>query len=314
VACAHLLAPEAVNALQLLGRLDEPPLPFDLFMLCAALPGSDYSVWLDRSNAEALAARVAEFASVLAARREDLAALGVSGKRLGDGLQRAVLLADWCRLGDAEAVAEAAGVGESDVLMLRQEVLRTLQAAGALFSRDHGALALRIQLAYAMLAAGLEGEQAHLALIPGVGPVYARRLIVAGIDSLDALASQSSADIATAASVSTERAAQWRFAAEALADVELVPAISGEAHCWASDEGQMDGARVDYRAMRATELRVRRLHGDRWHVDGGSEPHLVITDAAGQLECDCPDFAVTGRCKHVLAVHMMQGQDIGEAA
>ena len=304
IAVAHMLAPEGVVALVRLFQHAPNATVLDLLLVCSALPGSDFSVWAKREDRGDLEAVLSRHGSRLAGDPARLADLGIHAKSSEDGLTRAAVLLAWCETGDAAAAGALAGYSESDVLGLRQEVLRVLQAARALadVTEPRGPTET-LDRAFAMVSAGLDGEAALLALIPGIGPVLARRLVAHGITTLTALANASATALAALPGVAEERAQTWRFAAGALVEDGRWLGL-GEDGCarW-TIEDLGSGEPRDYRDLRARELTVTGEGEGAWTVTGGTAPHRVWREGAG-LACDCQDFAAGHRCKHVRAVSL----------
>ena len=320
IAARHMLAPESVLALKQFFDGVRAPATVDVLAVCCALPGSDFSIYAYRddqgkSDNDPMAL-LAGVPSTLVGEPALLETLGLVGKRLNDALVRAAVLLAWSATGNAAEAGAITGFSESDVLALRQEVLRVLQAAQGLAEKTNPQQRRTVSLTYAMVAAGMDGEGAYLALIPGLGPVLARRLVEHGIGGIQALADADAARIGAIPGVSLERAEAWRFAAEQLLESDLMlpqdaPADAGPEMCWSA---AAPARATDYRDLRALELTVTPMEGG-FSVCGGSEPHRVVMAADG-LVCDCADFAAGHRCKHIRAVHNAQqsnGSESGEA-
>ena len=80
------------------------------------------------------------------------------------------------------------------------------------------------------------------------------------------------------------------------------------------DPSSAAGARVTL-GQRAVQLDVEDLGDGRWHVTGGTEPHIVELDLrSGALLCDCRGFKFRGRCRHVHAVHRFENSEPSEAS
>jgi helicase len=302
IAARHMLAPESVLAIKRFFDGVASPTTVDVLTVCCGLPGSDFAIYANRDGAgeggRDPATLLAGVPSALVGDPALLRTLGLVGKTLNDALVRAGVLMAWATTGAAAEAGASTGCSESDVLGLRQEVLRVLQATQGLCEKTRPQQARVVSLAYAMVAAGMDGPGAYLALIPGVGPILARRLLAHGITSIEDLAQVDPNRLAQMPGVALERALSWRFAAEHLLENDTLlcsdkHAEDAPALFWTDD---MLGAKSDYRDVRARELTVVAMGEGVFSVSGGSEPHRVVALEAA-FRCDCADFAAGHRCK-----------------
>ena len=250
---------------------------------------------------------------------------GVRGKEFAAAVKTALALRSWTRLGDEQAAAESLGVMTHEIEEARKEAVRMLQAMGAVFGARKKSVdgATRIDLAVsncdksralsAMVCAGLDDEQATLALITGIGPVMARRLVEAGVEDIEDLATSNVASVAVVPGISEKRARRWID--EAAEHVKDGGAFRYKEVCrWAGQatgNETMNSKGVDHsRWLRARSLEVERHHAERWVVSGGNEPHTV--ERKGEdYRCDCVDTARGNVCKHVIAVrHSLVDEEI----
>lgn len=245
----------------------------------------------------------------------------VRGRDMVRSVKTALSLRAWTRLGDIDEAAAAVGVMPHELEEARTECVRMLHALSALSSEmgeglpppggesprlDDQLLAVR-----SMVCAGLDDEQATLALIDGVGPVLARRLIDAGIDDVEDLAVSDAAALAAAVrGLSAARAQQWiAQAAEHLGSGGAFRFREWEAdHADIADTPRASReARLDYfRWQRASLLTVLSGVPDTWTVSGGSEPHEVLR-VDGEVRCACKDAGKGHLCKHAIAVRAVLG-------
>jgi helicase len=218
-----------------------------------------------------------------------------------------------------EKICEFLDVYVSDAEVLRQNLVRLLQASSDLHQaidpvtdpterqlRERfcgSSLASRIRRLGIQLEHGLPGDAVYLTLIPGCGGRFAQRLLEAGITDLEDLCNQEPSDLAVIPGIGPKRAQTWIEAAERLIkafepDTPPVPPCRSRSITpptdWPSD---IDPGRL----QRASMLKVDGSPRTYW-VSGGAEEHCV----QGEL-CDCADFAQHGSgwwCKHRLAVRL----------
>lgn len=246
--------------------------------------------------------------------------MGQSGKDLIGAVRTALVLRAWTRLGDVDEAAELFGAQTHEVEEARKEAVRLLQAFSAMVNSkprkvadeglaDEAGLVEKAGALCAMVCAGLDDEGATLALIDGVGPVMARRLVGAGFEDIETLAQADPSEVAAVDGISFNRAGKWIEQAGEL--VTKGGAFRYREVC--KEYGQTTGSRnglargLDfYRWMRAKDLTVEVI-GAQWEVTGGSEPHSVMVAADGLLECDCADARKGRLCKHKIAVLHLQG-------
>ena len=162
---------------------------------------------------------------------------------------------------------------------------------------------LRIELLRQMVINGVGPQEASLTSISGIGSKWARKLVAAGIKSLDHLAQAKTRDLTSLGKITDKRAEKWIRAAR----------ISDKSQGSESPHGKpvsVQPSNTDlgfdpYRLRRARELDVESLAPGSWQITGGLEPHIVskVDDA---YRCDCPDFAKGNTCKHILATRNAQ--------
>lgn len=176
-----------------------------------------------------------------------------------------------------------------DVRSLREQALRVVEAWHQFRP------SLKLQLVRIMLAAQLDLEASTLALLPGIGPVQARRLVQQGVRDLEQLA-QSEADDISGPGWRKARAETLILAAQKkVKTFGTDPCREVNAQAWRSEQTP-DPVRL----ARARQLTVTP-HAHGFTVTGGAAAHEVTV--AGR--CDCLDHRVTALCKHVLAVRLL---------
>lgn len=317
IAVRHQLSPATVLAWQAgLDRLG-PSLSYldALLMVCAS---AEFNARLRASEVDldfvtaACNAEPMQLRSVALGEWPSVAGLR-DGRELVAAVKTAVLLRAWCRLGDMEEACAATSDDPHALEEARKEAVRLLNALRSVCApapvaepgdaiSDEPTLAERLHALEAMVCTGLDEGGATLALLDGVGPTLARRLIAAGVADIEDLALAEAKDIAQVPGISRERAERWIREADAFVAAGGAQRLR---HAYqtqtttlvASDGGRGQG--VDFhRWSRARTLTVAPCAAG-FVVTGGSAPHLVAADASA---CDCADHAKGHHCKHRIAV------------
>lgn len=323
IAVRHQLSPATVLAWQAgIDRLG-PSLSYldALLMVCAS---AEFNARLRASeddldfvtaacNAEPMQLRgvaLGEWPSVLNLR---------DGRELVAAAKTAALLRAWTRLGDMDEACAETGDDSCALEEARKEAVRLLNALRSVCAPaagndeaigDEPTLAERLQALEAMVKTGLDEAGATLALLDGVGPTLARRLIAAGVADIEDLAIAEAEDVAQVPGISRERAERWIGEADAFVAAGGAHRLRQAYHTQttrlvASGDGAGQG--VDFhRWSRARTLTVEGS-GAGFVVTGGSAPHQVAADASA---CDCADHAKGHYCKHRIAVAHHLG-DVG---
>lgn len=245
--------------------------------------------------------------------------LPARGRGLVVAVQRAVALRAWTKDGDVDAAAAHARCQPHEVEEVRKEALRLLQALQALVTSSiaegssdaaeapEGALQLKLVALRAMVSAGMDGEQATLALVDRIGPVMARRLVQAGIADVEDLALAEEDRLANVEGVSLKRALRWKE--DAGQWTERGGAFmfrGGQSRSGSSTDGtaaERMARGLDYfRWLRASQLQVELVCEGSWKVSGGAEEHLVMHNHGKGYTCGCKDAGKGRLCKHQIAV------------
>lgn len=231
-----------------------------------------------------------------------------SGRELVCAIKTALALRVWTRLGDLDDAAEMFGLDSYALDEARKEAVRMLIALRAtvsctstsnpspVLSPDEVTGAERLRAITTMVATGLNEQAATLALVDGIGPVFARKLLAAGLEDIEDLAVADPNDLSAIGGISPARALKW---------VESASSMLACGGAYRYRETGVDGfllagrPNIDfYRWRRAAALSVVR-DGQEWCVTGGAAAHRVD---AGGTHCDCLDTARGYRCKHRIAV------------
>ena len=246
----------------------------------------------------------------------------VAPRTCASGVLMAVLAMSRIEGKDTGKVAERLDIYPNDAEMLRENLVRLLQASADLQDaldpvleaetreqrlRSCGpSLAQRIRRIALQLEFGLPGSSVNLTLLRGCGGQLARRLLEAGIADLEDLCQQESSDLLGIPGIGPKRAAAWisqaeLFIKEASWDWDFSPAVARRQPTLPTDwPPEIEPGRLH----RAGLLDVSPL-GYGFQVSGGAEDHMVTAD-----QCDCLDFQKHGAgwwCKHRLAVRLRQG-------
>jgi helicase len=321
IAIRQMLRPETVLQIRRFFESVPEPTFFDLLVAAAATGDCEPVISVDYEELETLADSLATRKSLLFCKGSTITP-PATGKRLLSALKTATLLMDWTHSGDADAVALEFGCYPFEITRLKDSIERILMAMASVQrlldpevegeeEKPKSPCLRRIELLRQMIKNGLEAEAASLTLVDGIGSVWARKLIGAGIRSLQELSSTPTDKVVALGGVSEKRAAAWIAEAllhngsDALGDAPFGGLV--EVHPSSLQLG------VDpYRLRRAVELKVITKSLQEWTVSGGLDPHLVgctTTPSSTErvLSCDCPDHAKGHTCKHILAVRLAQG-------
>lgn len=323
IASQHFLFPSTVLLFNRLAKVGDDLTFFDI--LLAAACSDDCEVVLPASFEEldGLSQLLEKEPSYILGlpKHQILDLLGVSGGRMLNGIKTALAARAWTRLSEIEEVADKFDCYPFEIFRLSESFERLLPAMAAVADpKDPGFDAIdldtdfdipfkeRVQAATRMVHYGLDEYAATLALIDGIGSVYASRLKSLGIGDIEDLALCAPEDLAEIEHLSADRAAKWiaeaegeikRYSARRYVETGKINKILAGAS-WPVD--------VDpYRLRRAIDLHVVSLDG-QFVVSGGSEArHVALSE--GKWVCDCPDFIKGNQCKHILAVRGQQDDE-----
>ena len=318
IASRFMLSPTTVLVMKGSAALG-PLTRFDFLLICCAVTEYSPKLPVDFEDLAELAANLRTVRSALLTKhlRSVNEILAVDDWQLICAIKSAIVLTEWSKRGDADAVAAAMSCYGQEVVELRDSALRLLQPLSLIIrtcgkaesgdptqtcddgNRDS------IQLLMQMLRGGLDADAATLLLLDGIGPATARRMVDAGVGDIEDLALASPAEV-QAIGASLKRATLWIEGAR-----ELAPEFSAfslrEVHGAHPVVQQPAGNRRSsdrYRLRRAAQLNVV-ADGEGFLISGGLEEHRV---GFGADSCDCPDFDKGYRCKHLLAVALLRGE------
>lgn len=319
VAVRHQITPRTVLAWQRFACQGERATFLDALILVAASTEREGGLRAQLQDLDGLAQALSN--EPLAARSEPLAHWTAlfgqpSGRELVSGIKTALALRAWTRLGDLGEAAATFEVDEHALDEARMSAVRLLGALRALLAamREEGEeaqrseppdLAERLRALAAMVTTGLDERHATLALIEGIGPKLARKLLAAGVEDIEDLALAEALELFAIDGISQARAARW---------IEAAGELLAEGGAYRYREVAKLGVTIEagtqvldfYRWRRAADLAIAPGEG-AWLVTGGAEPHRVALDGT---HCDCPDAAKGHLCKHRIAVM----RHLGDAA
>ena len=319
VAVRHMLQPATVLLCQQTAATHDQLSFFDLLLTAACTPDVTPTLPVDFEELDTLAAHLQAEPSFLLSSgwRETIEALDVNGKQLLSALKMALVVREWTRTGDTEAVAERFGCYPFEIARLRDSASRLLTAWPSLLEASEEEVPVwiydgiapldeRIRALRRMVEAGIDESAATLTLVSGIGSTFARRLNEHEIRDIEDLALADKEALCQISGISEKRAAQWLK--------EAADLINEKPASWFEDVGPRIEttrapwpAEVDpYRLRRALELKVQRPTSRTFVVSGGLEPHKVRPNN-GSLSCDCADAAKGNLCKHVLAIRLRKG-------
>ena len=225
IACRHLLRPETILKLKRFFSSVGEFTDFDLLVALATTSDCEPIISVDYEELE-------DFSEQLARRRSWLFATGcataverlqVDGKRLLSCLKVAHIALAWAEVGDMEETAKVTNCYAFEVQRLRESLDRLLLAAVAVRKAAHedahvtfieeeeaaSSVTRRIEFLRCMVLNGLPRDSASLTLVNGIGSKWAKRLVAAGIASIEALAFASKSRLRNLNGLSEERAAKW---------------------------------------------------------------------------------------------------------
>jgi helicase len=345
VAIRQMLSPATV--LKLRDFLESVPQPtfFDLLVGASCTIDCEPVLAVDFEELETLADSLATCRSRIFAKDAGIPH-PAEGKRLLAALKTAAVLIDWTSRGDAEGIAEDFNCYAFEVVRLRESMDRIITAMDAIQRllekrpetdetqpTEKSEQLQRIDLLRQMVLNGLDTESASLSFVDGIGSAWARKLIGAGIPTLQKLSETEPHRLVSLGGVSSNRAEKW---IQQAGDLKHSGTVSDAPADFISVRPSFPNLNLDpYRLRRAADLHTSREGTDQWVVRGGLEPHRVMishkvgmgktgnflnavldlaqssasepTEIRMHLSCDCPDHAKGHVCKHILAIRLSQG-------
>ncbi len=313
----RLLTPSTVIAVREFLNLFPEFTYFDILFTLALTPDFEPVVPVDFEELSTLALMLDGTPSFVVPQLSSLRDIfeDPTGKRILSAVKTASMMLFWCENDDAETVAEEFSVYPFELFRIRETLDRLLSAAVAISHNvlskenetDDGDAAqknettVRLELVRHMVVASIPPKTAELAFVKGIGPKWAKKLMLHGIRNIKELAASTSDDVKEIKGLSAKRADTWISEAKELSKTRFyrpdnaAPVID----CWSVPNIPENGD--PYRTRRAMELTVKQKTEGKFIVSGGLEPHRIQTEKNG-WSCDCMDFKKGNLCKHIIAV------------
>lgn len=243
--------------------------------------------------------------------------------RILAGIKMAVLCTCLIRDEPLEELAQRFNVFESDIHMLKENMVRILTGMTAILSaldqRELGeeaakerrsqpdSLVARCSNLANMLQYQITRELVVLTKLNGVGGKTAKKLAEYGYTTPEALAAEAPERIAAIKGIGKKLAEQIVAQAKELRHNPYPSTHQEEVISIPSLRKQIKTSIDPYRLRRSLELRVKVSEQGRFIVTGGREDHVVMKEQ-GAIHCDCLDYEKnSGRCKHILCVLQATG-------
>ena len=216
---------------------------------------------------------------------------------------------------EAEYIAERFDAYSSDILLLKDNIVRILSgisavaAAAAKNDKETEEKKERARRAYDesllladMLRYQISSENAGLVKLDGIGGKRAKLLSSSGFGTPALLAAADPAKLALIKGIGNESAMKIIRQATELTARGDIPSYKEELLPAAAPWKTLRMTADPYRMRRSLELSVSLSENGRFLVTGGSDSHIV-SRAGGAFACDCPDFENRqADCKHILCV------------
>ena len=224
---------------------------------------------------------------------------------------------------DLESIAERFDVFESDILLLKESIVRILMGVSAIISaidknqmgeelakeqRRHIGSAYNVSsLLTNMLHYQISSEYVTLTKLDGVGGKTAKLLSSHGYKNLSLIANADPSKLASIKGIGKKLSELIvPQAAKLIADGDdysysekLLPDITSRKTAKTSID--------PYRLRRSMELSMKGSDGGKYHITGGREDHVVLRQG-NTFICDCLDFEKRHEdCKHILCVKRALG-------
>lgn len=317
IASRFMLTPSTVLLMRGYSGIQAEVTRFDLLLACCTVEASIPRIPVDFDELPALGEWLKTQRSALLGQGPEPVKklLAVDDWALLCAFKSAMVLGEWTRRGDADAVASSLGCYPNEVHELRNSVLRLIQPFSLVLRgattestpSTHGCdRADSLGVLAAMIHGGLDADAASITLVEGIGPKIARQMVSVGIGDIEALANSDPSELTALQRISLRRATKWvDSAVRLLSDFSAFHyrEVHGE-HPRVLGIPLAPGTTDRYRLDRARRLEVERLT-EGFVITGGLDQHLVSLDG---MHCDCADFERGNRCKHLLAVALNHGE------
>lgn len=321
--CSRLLiSPDTVLQLKRTFNLQTVWTNFDLLLLCCALPDFELSVTVDFEELTQLGENLVQRKSYLLSDDPLSAAekLAVTSKRLLSAVKGALILLEWTDGKSVDLVAQKMSCYPNEVNRLKESSLRMLAALRSVLKEstndesmmllDKRYLDKKVARLELMVIAGLNEDASTLTMVPGIGKIWAAKLVDIGVLDIEMLAQSSTDDLLKAGNISAKRAEEWISVASELLSSEDLTVASDFGHFVKIESSQIHLPVDVYRLKRSWQLRVEEATEPHTYlVTGGSDSHLV-KQISENLSCDCPDRAKGHECKHLIAVRRWKNDPV----
>ncbi len=222
-----------------------------------------------------------------------------------------------------ETIAERFDVFESDILLLKESIVRVLMGISAIVSaiaksqvgedlakeqkKDMSSVYSVSSSLTNMLHYQITSEYVALTKLDGVGGKTARILASHGYKSLRIIANADPSQLSSIKGIGkklSERIVPQ--AAKLIANGE--DGIYSEELLSDSTSRSVAKTSIDpYRLRRSMELSLKGTDGGKYHISGGREDHVVLRQGSS-FHCDCLDYEKRHEdCKHILCVKRSLG-------
>lgn len=217
-----------------------------------------------------------------------------------------------------DVIAEKFDVFESDILLLKENVVRLLTGISAVIAaidknklgeeladkqkKNIESVYYKSSLLTNMLQYQISSEYATLTKLDGVGGKTARLLVSHGFTTLKSIANADFLQLSSIKSIGKKRTPKIMSQAADLL-------VNGEDITYSEDlmtdvkQRKTIKTTVDpYRLRRSMELSIRGSENGKYLITGGREDHIVIRNQ-NIFSCDCLDYEKCRQdCKHILCV------------
>ena len=222
-----------------------------------------------------------------------------------------------------ETIAERFDVFESDILLLKESIVRILMGMSAIVSaidksqmgedlakeqkKDISSVYSVSSVLTNMLHYQITSEYVALTKLDGVGGKTAKSLASHGYKSLSNIANADPSQLSSIKGIGKKLSVKIiPQAAELIANGE--DSIYSEELLSESTSRSVAKTSIDpYRLRRSMELSLKGTDGGKYHISGGREDHVVLRQGSS-FHCDCLDYEKRREdCKHILCVKRSLG-------
>lgn len=225
---------------------------------------------------------------------------------------------------EIETVAEKFDVFESDILLLKESILRILMGISAIVSaidknqmgeelakeqkKNSGSTYSICSSLINMLQYQIDSEHVALTKLDGVGGKTAKLLASHGYTSLEQISHADPAKLSSIKGIGKKLSENIvSQATQIIADGD--DKTYSEQLLSERTSGKTIRTTIDpYRLRRSLELSLKGSEGGKYHITGGREDHIVLRDG-NAFTCDCLDYEKRHEdCKHILCIKRSLGE------